>query len=298
MVVIVKRRSVPAVSVETDKGDSMAGFDPQTGEPIPDAPVVDPNQPPPGSVTVIQQQPPVAPPTLSPELQALFDAERERVRQEEKNKLYETLEQQRTAAEQQRQQLEVLTQERDQRLAAEAEQQRLASEEAERLRQAEMSAIERMQEIERQADEKLRQANETIERERILRERETAYSEVLQYRAARLAEESDNIMPQFIDFVRGNTREEIDATIADVKGRTDAIMNEIQQTQQQGRQALNMPVSGAPVVSAEALTGADGQRTFTNDDLRNLSDDEYAQYRNQLLGATSQAVRERGVYGA
>ena len=278
----------------------MAGFDPQTGEPIPDPPATQTTatQVPPGGIVVnvpqVQAPAPVQQPsssTLTPEMQAILDAERERVRKEEKDKLYPTIEEQ-------RQQLEILTREREERIAAEEEAQRIAAEEEQKRREAEMSALERMQEIEQRADQRIRELEERAERERILREREMAYSEVLQYRAARLAEEADNIMPQFADYITGNTPEEVEASIERAKEKTAQVVAEVQQNQFQGRQALNMPVSGAPAVSPETLVGADQQRVFSNDDLRNMDQSEYAQIRSQLLGAAGQAVRERGLYGA
>jgi hypothetical protein len=299
MAVIVKRRNVAAVPVETNKGDSMAGFDPTTGQPIPDPPALQ-NQPLPSQGVTIQMPPQVTPPSnvLTPELQALFDAERERVRKEEKDKLYETMEQQRLQGEAQAAQLATLTQEREERLQVEAAAQAQAAQEEEARRQAEMTALERMQEIERNADARLRETEEALERERILRQREMELSSIMQYRAGRLAEESENIMPQFVDFVRGNTQEEIESSIADVKTRTAAIVAEVQQTQVSNRQQLTMPVSGAPMVTQETLVGADQQVTYSNEDLRNMTNEEYAQIRPQLQGAVSRAVAERGIYGA
>lgn len=307
MAVIVKRRNVPAVSVETNKGDSqMAGFDPVTGLPIPDAPAPDPTQgqTPPGGVTVnfpVQPQPTTQqPPTglgvgaagaLSPEMQALLDTERERVRKEEKDKLYPEMQGLQA-------QVKTLSDAEEARQTELAAQQQAAAE-ADRLRQeAEMTNLERMQKIADDSAAALRAAQEETERERILRTREMELSQIREYRAGRLAQEADNIMPQFADFVRGNTREEIEASIEDVKGRTAAIVADVQQTTQGQRQQLTMPVSGAPSVDPGTLIGAEQQRTYTNEELRAMTNDDYEKIRPQLMQAASHAVAERGIYGA
>lgn len=275
-------------------------FDPATGQLIPDPPQPTP-QPTgtpaaPGGITINVPPSPPAPSapaagTLSPEMQAILDAERERVREEEKNKLYPQIEELKGT-------VKTLSDAEAERQAEIAAQQQAAAE-AERLRQeAEMSALERVQQIEQQMNDRLRAAEEQAERERLLREHETRFSAVLQYRARRLAEEADNIIPQMADLVRGNTEEEIDASIEDMKTRTAAIAQDVQQAQFSSRQQIPMPVSGAPAVSQEALIGADNQRTLSIDDLRNMDASEYAKNRDQLLGATSAAVRERGLYGA
>ena len=276
----------------------MPTFDPQTGEPIPDPPVAAPAAPQPGAITINVPQvqtttDPPAPTTtaLTPEMQAILDAERERVRKEEKDKLYPTIEELQG-------QVRTLAEDREARIAAEEEAQRQAAEEERLRREAEMSALERVQQIEAEMDRRLKDAEERAERERILREREMQFSEVLQYRAQRLAEEADNIMPQFADYVNGNTREDVEAAIQLAKEKTAQVVAEVQQTQFAGRQSLSMPVSGAPSVTPEALVGSDQQRVLTNEDLRNMDQSEYAALRTQLLGATSQAVREKGVYGA
>lgn len=267
----------------------MAGFDPVTGQPIPDPPAAPPAPPAPIVVNVPPQAPPPAAPVLTEELKTYFDQERERVRQEEKNKLYPEMQslqdQVKTLAE-----AETARQ-------AEIDAQAQAAAEAERLRQeAEMTAVERVQQIEESMNQRIAAAEEKAAVADALRLREAELGQLLTYKAQRVGQESENIMPELVDFVRGNTREEIDASIEDVKARTASVVAQVQAQQQQGRQALAMPVAGGPALEPNAMAGGDQQRTLSAEDIRNMSMEDYAQFRPQLLQAGGQRVRENGLY--
>lgn len=274
-------------------------FDPVTGLPIADPPPAQPPQtvsnalPPQQQPIVVQlpQQPPApTAPVLTDELKAYFDQERERVRQEEKNKLYPQIDELQTT-------VKTLADAETAR-QAELDTQAQAAAEAERLRQeAEMTAVERVQQIERDMDARLKAAEEERDRERVLRQREAELGQLLTYRATRVGQESDNIMPELVDFVRGNTQEEIDASIEDVKARTASVLAQVQQQQVGNRQQLAMPVSSGPALEPNAMAGGDGgQRALTAEDIRNMSMEDYNLYRPQLLAASGQRVAQNGLY--
>jgi fused signal recognition particle receptor len=221
-----------------------------------------------------------------------LDAERERVRKEEKDKLYPQLDELRGT-------VTVLTQERADRIAAEEEAQRQAAE-AERLRQeAEMSAADRL------ANE-LAATNSTWEQrfaameedrkmERALLAKESEFRALEDYKARRQAEESENIVPQFVDLVRGNTREEIDTSIEDMKARSAALLADIQEQQQGLRRQIPLPVTGGGSVGS-SIAPTDERVTLTPEQLADLSPEEYAAMRPQLLSAVGQRVRDGGLY--
>ncbi len=256
-----------------------------------------------------QQQPPVSltinnppptlplPPALSPELRAIFDAElnaeRERVRQEEKNKLYPEIDSLKS-------QLTVLTSEREERIAAQSKAEQEAAE-AERLRQeAEMSVAERIAQSQSEMEIRFQQMEEERARERTLFEREQQFRALEDYKARVRAENADNIVPQFIDFISGSTKEQVDASVLDLIARSDALTAQIQQDmglqQQQQRRQVGMPVTGGPPIDM-ARMGEEGTRTFTAADLAAMSPEEYAANRPQLMDALRNQIGERGIYG-
>lgn len=269
-------------------------FDPETGLPVADPPPA--AVPPVGGVTVVMPPPPppVPPAEISPQLQAWFDQEinreRERVRTEEKNKLYPQLDDLRG-------QVTVLSEERASRLQAEEEAQQAAAE-AERLRQeAEMSAADRVQAMQTDMDRRFAQIELDRAQERALWDKETEFRSLEDYKGRRRAEEADNIIPQFMDLITGNNPEQVEASIEDMKQRSATLLAEIQGAQAVPvRQTPGLPVTGAPSVDM-ARMGEEGRRTFTTQELADMPMEEYQVYRQQLMGAASQQVRDRGLYG-
>lgn len=262
----------------------------------------DPAQPtggyPPGGVTIINPPaPPPAPGLISPELRAIFDAElnaeRERVRQEEKSKLYPEID--RLKGE-----VGVLTQERTDRIAAEETAQQAAAE-AERLRQeAEMTANDRIAQVQSETQRRFAEIEQDRARERALWDKENEYRALEDYKARLRLENADNIVPQFIDFISGNSKEQIDASVVDLIARSEALTAQIQHdmglAQQQQRRSVGMPVTGGPPVDM-ARMGEEGTRSFTDAELRAMPMEEYSALRPQLQAAMRQHVSERGIYG-
>lgn len=260
-------------------------------------PGIDPGQQPPPQ----QQQPvivnvPPAPPAQPigdfisrADAERLINEERERVRKEEKDKLYPQLE---TLG----QTVKQLEDERNTRLAAEEEAARQAAE-TERLRQEEaMTALERLEQYKSEQDLRFEQLQREADTERALRAKETEFAQLSSYRYQRLQEEADNIAPQLADLVTGNTQEQINQSIETMKAKTAEILNEVAQANLTQQRTLAPPISGAPPVDMSAMAGGDQQRTLTPDDIRDMDMNEYAQFRSQLLGAASERVKTGGIY--
>lgn len=272
----------------------MAGFDPVTGAPIPDPPA--PSLGPSPLTVNLQTPPPPPPPAVPPELRAIFDAELnqriEQARKEEKDKLYPQLDELRGT-------VTVLTQEREERLQSEATAQQAAAE-AERLRQeSELSANERIaQELARTNttwEQRFAEIEAERQNERALLTKESEFRALEDYKARRRAEESDNIVPQFLDLVSGNTKEQVDASIQDMIARSAALVADLQAQQQGQRRQIPLPVTGAP--SGDIPGGPDDARvSFTPEQLASMDMSEYAAMRSQLLGAVGQRVRDGGLY--
>lgn len=266
-------------------------FDPATGLPVADPPAPIPtNQP--GNLTINMPAPPApVAPAITPEIQAYIDSERERVRTEEKNKLYPQLEDLKT-------QVGIFAQEREQRLAADEEAQRQAAE-AERVRQeSEMTQLQLFDQRQAEAEQRFNQLQADLAQERALREREAEFSQILEYKTRRITEESENIAPQFADLVSGSTKEQIEESINRMKTKTAEILAEVQNAGLAQRRQSAMPVTGGPPIDMVGRTGGGSptEVSFTPEQLRAMPLEEYAAIRSQLLNAASSKARTDGMY--
>lgn len=276
-------------------------IDPQTGQPIPPQPL--PPQPPqyipPAPTGLSVPVPPLPPPAIpthftKEQVEEMLNAERERVRQEEKNKLYPEIESQKEA-------LRVLTEDRDQRLAAEQEAQRQAEEAQRQAELAQLTVAERIEtqvhEQGQQWEQRFAQMQEERDREKALREKEAEFNGLNEYRNQRLLAEAENIAPQLQGFVRGNTQQEIDAAIEQAKVASQDIVQEFQSRTVGLQRQLAPPPTGAPGASTlDPMSPQPQTETYSAEQLRSMSMEEYAARRNEMLNATSQRVAQQGLY--
>ena len=206
----------------------------------------------------------------------------EKIRQQEKDKLYKTLEDQ----------LSTLSNESEE---TKAEAARLAKAESDALRRREdeeLSAKELITKRETEFDEKLKVVETEwegrlakIEEERAsqeaMLEKERRYRELETYLGRRMVEEEEYIIPELRDLASGTTEEEIDNSIAILKDRSSAILESIQQsTQPSGLRGS--PVTAPPVGPMETQTE---QQTLSAEDIRNMPMEQYMQMRDRLLKA-------------
>ena len=206
----------------------------------------------------------------------------ERARQQEKEKLYPRLEEM-------GEQLKALKAERD---AEQTERARLAQE-AEDLRRAkeeeEMDLRSLMERREQEMRTELETLNQRYDTDRAIFERERAIAEAQQYRIQRMEQEPD-IVPELRDLVRGDTPEEIDASIEEMKARSESIFANMRAAiEPQPFRGAAMP-SVPPVGPMEQLPSYE---TLTPEDIRGMDIDTYKRHREQLLRATN-PQRQRG----
>jgi hypothetical protein len=228
----------------------------------------------------VQQQPGQVyqPPAQQQPTGQVFTAEDiARARQDEKDKLYGRIEEMGT-------QLQTLAEEREQRqqeeqarLDALAEQERKVQEEAldtrQLLEQRHTEWESRFQQLERERDT-----------ERALREQESKFNELKDYRRARIEQEAHTIMPELRDLVVGESEESIEQSIAAMQQRTEAILASVQgAVTQQRQQVRGVSVSAPPVGPMEQQTTYE---TLTPDDIRSMDMTTYAKYRDALLRQT------------
>lgn len=276
-------RIIPAVAGASDAGI----VDPHVPDPQ-DPPVAQDPPAPSDEIRIpVQPQLPQDQPPTDPD-KVFTAADLERARKEEKDKLYPQLSRH-------EEEIKRLREEREAREAAEAEAQRQAEEEARRQAEEEMTVRELLQQKEQEWNQKFEEIQAEREREAQIFEMERQLQAVERYAAQRLQAEEENIMPELRDLVRGTSQEEIDAAIDFAKERTALILGNVAAATQQQRQPFQRGASvTAPPVGP--MENDSSYKTLSQEDLRNMDINEYAQNRDQLLAAAREQAKN-GLYG-
>lgn len=233
--------------------------------------------------------------TTQPTEKLFTSEEVEKIRKQEKDKLYKKLEDSESRLKSLSEQVSLLDREREE---ARKQAEELSHKEREIQRQreeAEMSAKELLMKKEQEFNERITQAEqewrsrlEEIDLQRqaqeALLEKERYHQHLQTYRTRRIAEEGDSIIPELLDLVAGTSEEEIEASIDILRERSNAIVASIQQATQatQGR------LRGAPVTAPPVgpLDNQMEQQTLTAEDIRNMPMEKYIQMRDRLLNAS------------
>lgn len=267
-----------------------------------------------GSTPVVEPAP--APGDTNPQTgktytEAELNAERERVRQEEKAKLYAQMQAKEKAEEEERKKREAfeaqiaeLLEKDKAREKAEAEARQKAEEEAKRKAEEEMSAkdliAKREEEWKRQLEdrdktweERIAQIQAEREQERALNEKERQFSELQNYIQRRVAEEQENIIPTLLANINGNTQDEVEASITRAKEQSAEIGQQAEQAFAARFQNRGVGTTAPPIGAPDMIPGQTQQ--FTPEQIQNMSMAEYAEWRRKAgIGG---AANNRGMYG-
>lgn len=210
------------------------------------------------------------------------EADMERVRREEKDKLYGRIQ---TMDEQ----LKTISKEREEQEAA-----RVAEMEAEtdRKRREEEEKMETRDLLKRKEEEwtdRFSELENRYESDRAVFERERRFQEVEQYRQARIDQESEYIIPELRDLIHGDSEGNIDASIEEMKARTAAIMGQFEVSASVQRQSMRGASPTAPPVGP--LEQMETYESITPEDIRSMDMETYKKYRSSLLSATGRNYR-------
>jgi hypothetical protein len=217
-----------------------------------------------------------------------------KARAQEKDKLYPTVEKL-------KEELGLLRKREEERAAEEATRAAKRNELA-----AARAAEKKAQEEDEMSFKALLKAKETewqaqLEQERneretafALLEQERRYHELSNFRQQRLEQERDNIIPELIDLISGNTQDEIEQSISGLKEKTAKIFDSVQAASQQSRKEMvgsrvTMPTSGP-------LDNESDSRNPSASDIANMSMTDYAKNRAKYLGTASNN-RGQGLFG-
>ena len=210
-----------------------------------------------------------------------------KVREQEKSKLYPQIDSL-------KEELNLLKKEREERLAESALRAAEAEAEAKKKVEADMDVRQLLEAKELEWAQKLEVERSERERAFTLLERERQYAELTEFRTRRLEDERDNIMPELVDLISGNTPEEIEQSITGLRERSSRILESAQSAMQNARKEMTgsrvtAPPSGPMDTNME-------QQQFTADQIAAMSVTEYAKYRGKLLGKSA-SDRGKGIFG-
>lgn len=253
-----------------------------------------PPTPPAGTITIPAPQAP--PPTT----ERTFTAEDiENARRQERDKLYGRMTEQGEELKTFKQKFEAMEAERQREAeaaaAAKAQADKEAAEAARVAAEAEMSAKDMIKQERDRWEREFAQMREQQEQERALFEKDRAFNELRAYAQAQATANQDDIAPELLDLIGGNSREEIDASVTRMKEKTSAILQGITEAQAQRPALRGTAPTGRPNIGP--LDNTSTQRTLTPQQIRDMPFAEYAANREALLAAASNQVRSNGLYG-
>ena len=235
--------------------------------------------------------PAVAANTNSPAQKFYTEDDLNRVRSQEKDKLYPEIDRL-------KEELAALKKEQEEKAAAKLA--KIKAKEEEELSLKEL-LTKRTEEFEHQLKSEKQSLQELLEAERqerekafALLEREREFSTLQAYKAQRIDEVRDSIIPELVDLISGNTREELEASIAALTERSSRILDSVQQASQDARR--QMVGTRATLPATGPLDIETGSRQFTADEIAAMSMNDYAKYRQQLLPDTARGVT-KGLFG-
>lgn len=184
--------------------------------------------------------------------------------------------------------------EAERRAAIKAERERQEQEEAKAKEENELSYKELLKKKEQEFQSLIEK--ERLERENAiaLLDKERKFQELMNYRQQRIEQERETIVPQLIDLVNGNTKEEIEQSIESLKAKSSAIMQDVQQTVLSARQ--QMPGARVTAPASGPLDNDSEQQITTPDAIRDMSLADYAKQRAKLLGSAA-SNRGQGLFG-
>jgi DNA repair exonuclease SbcCD ATPase subunit len=229
---------------------------------------------------------------VAPKGKVFTEDEVESIRKQEKDKLYKRIEEAESRYKSMEEQVTSLASDREKAIKEATE---IARKEEEIRRQREFDELSAKELLKRTEDEfnvKIKNVDAEwqsrfaqIEAERsaqsALLDKERQLREVETYRQRRVHESQDEIIPELIDLVAGNTPEEIEASVEILRQRSAAIIESIQQATQPSR-VKGVSVTAPSVGPMETQTE---YQTLNAEDIRNMTMDQYVKMRDRLLSS-------------
>jgi hypothetical protein len=215
------------------------------------------------------------------------DEDLAKVRSQEKSKLYPEIESL-------KEELNGLRKEKEEEAARRSAD---AEAEAARIREEALAELD----TKAYADARLTELQEQLERERqererafALLEREKDFADLQSYRQQAVEQEREAIIPELVDLIAGNTREEIQSSIEGLKERSARILESAQSAMQNARKEMKGTSITTP--PAGPLETNSENRSLTAEEIQSMSMNDYAKYRDRLLTPTARG-KSSGMFG-
>lgn len=216
-----------------------------------------------------------------------------KARAQEKEKLYPQVEKL-------KEELSLLKQQQAERDAEEAkrkeERKKREAEAAKKKKEEEEATLEVRELLKKKEEEWQAQLeSERLEREKAfaLLDQERRFQQLMNYRSMRLEQERENIIPELIDMISGNSEDEIEQSIAGLKTKSAKILEAVSQAGVQNRK--EMVGTRVTVPASGPLDNDSEQRTYSPDDISSMSMADYAKNRAKLLGSGNNSGQ--GLFG-
>ena len=210
-----------------------------------------------------------------------------KVRSQEKEKLYPQIDKL-------KEELDAIKKEREAELAARAAEAEAKAKQQQEALENDMDVRTLLKTKEQEWQEQLERERQERERAFALLERERTFADLQGYRQQRVEQERDNIIPELVDLISGNTREEVEASIENLKERSNKILESAQFAMQNARKEMTGTRVTTPPLGP--MDDNSEQRALTAEDIQSMSMNDYAKYRERILGASARG-KSRGLFG-
>lgn len=255
---------------------------------------------------VVTPPAPPAPTTFSQaDLETAVQAAVEKARQQEKDKLYGRIEQQGTQLQAFEGQVKELLDAN--KAAAEAEAARVAQAEADakakaeselsahdllKTREAEWAAQQATQKAE--VDARFAQLAQEREAEKAVLDKERSFLALQAYTTSAVAAAQDEIAPQLVGYITGNTEEEVNASIERAKATSLELVTAMKQAQQAAA-AQQRGVSPTGFTPTGPLDSLGQNQQYSAADIAAMDMQQFAEFRKKAgIGGSS---KNQGLYG-
>lgn len=217
---------------------------------------------------------------IQPETRYFTEADLERARQQEKDKLYERLEKTNNQLNEFKTTVESLKADKDARDAELARQQKASEAEAKRLKDEKLSVQELLEQQKAEFQLQQQRLREDMEVKLTIAAKEQERLQLKSYIQRRINEEvnATTIIPDLVEYIDGTTEEEVEASITKAKEKTAAIVSAAF-----GSAPPSLPMgtspTGTPFSPLDNLSP--NNRQLTAEQIAAMNMREYETYRSQ-----------------
>lgn len=215
------------------------------------------------------------------------EEEVERIRQQEKDKLYNELKSARD-------EIRSFREEREREQKQREEEEARAAEAAKEAEESDLDVRELIRRKEQEWSERFEEVQSEAQKQAALLDQERRFNALAEFKRNQLEAHEDDIMPHLRGYVDGNSEEEIQASIQKQIETTNAILQDVQQAQAAQRQQVPTTRVTAPGDAGPIEQQTQSTKTFSAQDISEMTPAEYAKYRDSLLGAAAR----QGPYGS